>query len=270
MSYVIKASGDKERFSSDKLKRSLLDAGASNDIAEEVVRKVNRKKYDKIPTEKILNMTLKSLRKYKGVVARYDLKRAIMQLGPAGYSFEKYFAIVLRGNGYDAKDGGLLKGKNITHEVDVIAVENNKRFMVECKYHNYRGVKTRVKVPLYVYARFLDLKKYFDYPWIATNTKCTPDAINYAKGVNMRITSWTYPDKFNLRYLIESKKLYPITVLKSVSSKIKQRLFQSNVFLVKDLIEGSEKDLLKKVKGLSRDVLNGVRGEAGAVMGSGE
>ena len=265
MSYVIKADGKKEIFSSGKFKRSLLNAGASKAIVDEVVQKINYKRYDEIPTEKILNLTLKSLKKYKGVVARYDLKRAIMQLGPAGYSFEKYFAVVLRGNGYEARDGGLIKGKNITHEVDVIAIKDNKKFMIECKYHNQRGIHTRVKVPLYVYARFLDLRKYFDYPWIATNTKCTSDVINYARGVNMRITSWDFPDKLSLRYLIEKEKLYPISVLKSVGSKIKDRLFQSDIFLIKDLVENDMERLVHKAD-LSKSVLKEIVDEAKAVL----
>jgi hypothetical protein len=243
-----------------------LDAGGSKELAEKVMGVIEKKNYDEIPTEKILNIVLKSLKKNRGVVARYDLKRAIMQLGPTGFPFERFFAMVLKNYGYDVKVGSVLKGKNITHEIDVSAKGNKSSYMVECKYHNKVGIHTKVKIPLYVYARFLDLKKYFDKPWIVTNTKCTPDALNYAVGVKMKITTWNYPAKLSLREMIEGKKLYPITVLRGISVTAKEKLFEANIFLVKDLVN-MDVEKLRKRTGFSKKWLREVIEEGKDVLG---
>jgi len=265
MNYVIKADGEKERFSSNKIKRSILEAGGSRELANEIVEKIKNKKFKKVHTEKLLDFTLKSLKKDVGLVARYDLKRAIMQLGPTGFPFEKFFALILSNYGYDVSVGEILQGKKITHEIDIIA-KKQKTFMIECKYHNQVGTKTRVKVPLYVYARFLDLKKNFNSPWVATNTKCTSDVKNYARGVGMKITSWNFPEGESLKDLIVGKKLYPITVIRGIGGDVKKKLFESDIFLVKTLAE-SNLDLLRKKTGLPSKVLIKIVDEAKAIMG---
>ena len=66
--------------------------------------------------------------------------------------------------------------------------------MIECKYHNEQGKPTRLQPAMYTYARFLDLTKRLDQPWLVTNTKCSRDAKEYAKGVGLKITSWKYPE----------------------------------------------------------------------------
>ncbi|MBT4165720.1 ATPase [archaeon] len=268
MTYVIKSTGEKERFDRNKVRKSILHAGASPELVDKVLGVIDKKRYDEIPTEKILDIVLKSLARNKGIADRYDLKRAIMQLGPSGFPFERFFAMVLKNYGYDVKVGSVLKGKNITHEIDVFAKGKNGSFMVECKYHNKWGIHTKVKIPLYVYARFLDLKKYFDEPWIVTNTKCTPDALNYARGVKMKVTSWNYPKGSSLRDLIEGKKLYPISVLRGVSVRTKEKLFESDIFLVKTLVDLDIYELKKKTK-FSKRYLRRIIGEAKDVLGVG-
>jgi hypothetical protein len=44
--------------------------------------------------------------------------------------------------------------------------------MVECKFHNYLGIKCNIQIALYVYGPFLDLRdsERIDRPIIATNT----------------------------------------------------------------------------------------------------
>ena len=49
-----------------------------------------------------------------------------------------------------------LKGKCVTHEVDIIAESGSKRFLLEAKYHNVNGIKTHVDVIMYADAPFLD------------------------------------------------------------------------------------------------------------------
>jgi len=263
MIHITKASGDKEIFDKKKIQRTVLKAGASKQFASDVANKVEKKIHEGMTTKKILTATLDLLKDKPEVASRYDLKRAIMSLGPSGFPFEKFFAKVLENYGYKTKVGNFVSGKNVKHEVDIIA-EKKSVYMIECKYHNQLGIHTNLKVALYTYARFLDLKNYFDYPWLATNTKCSPDALNYAKSVNMKITTWNYPKSESLQELIERKKLYPITILNSVKGDIKERLSQININLAKSLVDYSLEELKSKT-GFSDKVLNQIIKDANQI-----
>ena len=267
MQYVIKADGSKEKFKPHKIERTVLKAGGSKQSVKQVLKEIRRRWHKNMTTREVLDITLGCLKKEPGAYERYDLKRAIMQLGPTGYPFEKFFALILKNHGYDVKINQMFRGKVVRHEIDVVAkdIKTKKRYMVEAKYHNSMGIHTKVKIPLYVYARFLDIKNNFDFPWLVTNTKCTPDALNYAKGVNMRVTSWNYPKDESLQKLIEKKNLYPITVLKNISKHVKERLFEGNVLLVRNLVEYNLSELKRRTH-LPTDILKKMISEAQAVL----
>ena len=77
--YVIKQSGKKEKFKPEKIHRTLLRAGASEETANEIVRKVKSQIHDGVTTRVILQLALNLLKKQDPITgARYDLKRAIM------------------------------------------------------------------------------------------------------------------------------------------------------------------------------------------------
>jgi hypothetical protein len=233
---IIKASGETENFNSSKIYKTLIEAGASRGLAQEIADAVRKSAREGITTHKILEIVLNKLKNNPGVRARYDLKRAIMSLGPTGFPFERYFADILQEYGYSVEVGNHIKGKRIIHEVDISAKDNkNKKFMIECKYHNEPGKPTKLHPALYTYARFLDLGKKFDQAWLVTNTKCSKDAKQYALGVGLKITSWKYPEKESLLKLIMNKKLYPITILKSLDDKTKKKLFDMDIVLAKNI-----------------------------------
>ena len=262
--YVIKSTGEKEAFNPGKIMRTLLRAGASKETANEIIRKVRSNAYNGIPTREILNSALDMLKgSNPGVCARYDLKRAILNLGPTGFPFEKFFAEVLKNYGYGVQTDRIIKGKLISHEIDVVA-KKDRTYMVECKYHNAPGIYTDVKVALYVYARFLDLRDKFDVPWLATDTNFSRSVIRYAEGVGMKLTSWKYPKKESLSEMITQKKLYPITVLKSVNNPIKIKLSQAGIMLTKNLID-IEINKLKRVTGLPINTLQKIVQEAKSI-----
>ena len=145
--------------------------------------------------------------------------------------------MVLEFYGYKTSVSNKLKGKRIIEEVDIIAIKD-KKWMIECKYHNEPGIITRLHPALYTYARFLDLEKHNFYaPWLVTNTKCSEDAIEYAKGVNLKITSWKYPHNEGLQDLIMEKNLYPVTILKSVSTEIFNKLYSARITVAIDLLD---------------------------------
>jgi hypothetical protein len=233
---VIKASGDVEEFSEKKIYSTVREAGGSKKIARESIREVRRIYFEGITTYKILIHLVKFLRKEPGVSERYDLKRAIMSLGPSGFPFEDFFARLLEYHGYEAHASNKLQGKKIIHEVDIVA-KKTKKWMIECKYHNEAGTITRLKPAMYTYARFLDLSRQnFDQGWLVTNTKCSKDARDYSKGVGLRITGWNYPRGNSLLDMIEKKRVYPITILKSLSGEVKDELYRLKILIANDLL----------------------------------
>ena len=242
---VIKNSGDKEKFDSKKIYNTILSAGGSRKIAKETISLAKKKFKENATTKEILEFVLNNLKKEPGLKQRYDLKRAIMSLGPTGFPFEQFFAKLLENYGYKTKTDQKLRGKKIIQEVDIVATKD-KKYMVECKYHNDLGTITRLHPAMYTYARFLDLNKYsFDEPWLVTNTKCSWDAINYASGVNLKITSWNFPKNDSLQKLIQDKNLYPVTILIGVDEEIKKSLFGAGFIVLKDL-EGKSVNEIKQ------------------------
>jgi len=246
--YVIKYSGEKEEFKPEKVKRTLLRAGAPEELAEEIIEEVKTRVYEGMTTKEIYNMVIGLLKKAKPVQIKYGLKGAIMQLGPAGYAFENYIAEILKGYGYKTELRSEMKGKCVTHEIDIIARKDGKTCMIECKYHNSLGTFTKLKETLYTYARFLDLKNLFDQVWLVSNTKVSLEGIRYADCVGMKIISWRYPENGSLERLIESKKLYPITILPSVDNHVLEKFFHANIMLVKDLLKYDFKQLQRKTR----------------------
>lgn len=245
---ILKFSGELKPFLPKKIYHSVKDAGGSPKLAREAVKEVKSKYKKGFSTKDVLDILIKFLKKEPGVAEKYDLKRAIMSLGPTGFPFEKFFAKVLKFYGFKTKIGKHLKGKAITHEIDIIA-EKNKKFMIECKYHNQSGTITRLHPAMYTYARFLDIKKHgFDKPWLVTNTRCSLDARKYAKSVGVKITSWKYPKDQSIQKLIERKKLYPITILKSINEEIKEKLFHHNIIILKDFEKIAPKEIMLKIK----------------------
>jgi len=260
---IVKASGERVKFRKNKIIKSAIQAGASRELAKRVANKVKNKIHDGTDTEKILELTLKYLREEPDVALRYDLKRAIMNLGPSGFPFEEYFSQILRNYGYETKRGVHVMGNMVPQEIDVVAIKE-KTSMIETKYHNSRGIRTDTKVAMYTYARFLDVKnnpKYkFSDAWLVTNTHCTHRARRYSEGVGTKIISWSYPKKGNLQELIEEKGLYPITIFRCISEDVKHKLFDANIVLAKDLIRQNISKLVKET-GLNVKVLDKIISE---------
>ncbi len=269
MTNVIKANGEKEPFSEDKLRASIKRAGIPQSIQDKVIKHVESKLYEDIPTAEVY----KHLTEYLGrdqshFKAKYSLKQAIMDLGPTGYPFEDFVSEILKAKGYTTEVRSILTGKCVSHEIDVIAEKpNSEKILVEAKFHNASGIRTDVHVSLYTKARFDDLKeKYkFDRAWIFTNTKITPDALTYALCVNMGVVSWSYPQNESLRDLIETLQLYPITMLTSLSEPQKQILLDNHIVLIKNICKNKDSlDLL----GVQTDKINSIIKEAQLVCGS--
>jgi len=264
---ITKASGEKEPFIRKKYEESLKRAGLTVAEVREVSNQLYQDLYPEIPSEKIYFKTQRVLlKRNKLFAAKYSLKRAIMQLGPSGYFFERYMAAVLAEYGYLAKFNQFLLGKCVEHEVDAVAEKDGKKYMIECKYHNTPGNKSDVKVALYVYARFLDLKEVqgFDEAVLLTNTPCTSEAIKYSRCAGLKIISWRYPAGEGLEHYIENKKLYPVTVLTIMNNYLNRRFREESVILAKDLLKFTPQSLAKKF-GMKETLARKLIGEAAAL-----
>ncbi len=240
MIQVIKANGDKEEFSEEKMRDSIRRAGIPRDLQEYVLSHIKERLFDGIKTAELYSHVMEFLNKQEPFAkAKYSLKHAIMALGPTGYPFEDFIAQIVRTDGYDAQVRTILQGSCINHEVDVIAESRNRenKIMVEAKYHNLPGNKTNVHVALYTKARFDDVKERYGFSqaWLVTNTKVTSDAIAYAECMGMKITSWSYPDGESLREIIERSGLSPITSLSTLSQRNKEDLARKNIILSRDI-----------------------------------
>ncbi|OGG08280.1 hypothetical protein A3D05_03890 [Candidatus Gottesmanbacteria bacterium RIFCSPHIGHO2_02_FULL_40_24] len=244
---VIKSGGQRENFSTDKLRRSIKRAGIPDELQDQVVDHIKSVLHPDIPTTEIYKHILEYLgsSSYPHSRIRYSLKKAIMELGPTGFPFEKFIAAILNRNGYKVETDVILRGLCVSHEIDVLAQKDNKQIMIECKFHNNMGVRTDVRVALYVMARFQDLTagwvnktntSRFHEVWLVTNTKCSIDAIAYAQCMGMKIVSWGYPEEGNLQELVEKEKLHPVTCLSSLTAHQKKILLDNNIVLAKDIL----------------------------------
>lgn len=261
---VIKINGEKEPFSALKIERTCLRAGASPQHAKTIALEVKKQIYPGISTKEIYKLTLRLLRKHPGLEQRYSLKQAIMRLGPHGFAFEYFVAALLKEHGFKTQVDVSVHGKCVPQEIDIVA-EKERKYMIECKYHNQLGSYTDLKAMMYTYARFLDVKNKFDEGWLFCNTNCSSHALEYAKCVKLKVTSWQYPEKESLASLIHTKNLFPITILKSVDFAVKERFFQENILFVKNIVSMDVK-LLRKKTGFSENALNKILKEAQTIL----
>lgn len=254
---ITKAGGEQEVFDSNKLRQSLQKAGATQSHTEEIIRNIG----DSLREEKVVRSThniytnaFKLLKKLENqpVAARYSLRRALADLGPSGFPFEKFVGEIFSAKGYEVKIGREVKGKCATHEVDIIA-QNHEKFIVgETKFHNKFRTRPDLKVALYVNSRFHDIQDSLFLGkkpqtkiegWLITNTKFTKHAIDYSLCAGMRPVSWGYPEGESLRDMIEESGLHPLTALTTLSRKRKHALLKQGVVLCRSVEKEKDKFL---------------------------
>lgn len=243
---IIKSSGEKVKFSLDKLKASLKRIGTDQKTVNQIINKVRDELYQGISTKEIYNRAFALLKKKKSYLAsKYKLKKAIYELGPTGFPFERFISAILQYSGYETEVNKILQGKCVTHEIDIIAKKNSETTIIECKFHNEEGINCNVKIPLYINSRYNDVKTYWNTNnkitkltngWVVTNTRFTTDAIQFGKCANLYLLSWDYPKNDGLKDRIDRLGLYPITVSTLLSNREKQFLLSRDVVLCRELI----------------------------------
>lgn len=273
---ITKSDGTKQLFEEEKLVNSLTRAGASDQAIDDIVEQVEQNMKDGMTTKEIYNFAFSLLKKHSVRIAvKYSVRRALAELGPDGFPFEKFVARVFHTWGYETLTDQHVMGACIEHEMDVVAWKGDVLAMVEAKFHNEFGLKSDVKVALYVKARFDDIQgNIFDYGgmkrklterWIFTNTKFTDQAIEYGKCNNLRLVGWNYPTSGSLHSIIEENKLHPVTCITALSHQQKKDLIGRNILTCSDIVK--RKEILKEIGIRDENEVERIVAEAQVVMG---
>ncbi len=245
---IKKASGDEEPFSTEKLERSLKNAGANNETILKIVANLKDWIYPGVTTKKIYSRAFSILHRERNFTAiRYKLKQAIFELGPTGYPFESLIGQLFKQQGFSTEVGVVVNGHCITHEMDVIATKDTIQHLVECKYHKEQGKQVSIQVPLYVRSRVDDiirkrqeLHEYHGFSfsgWVITNTRFSLDSIQYGKCCGLSLLAWDYPIGNGLKEVIKKFNIYPITILTNLTRKEKQYLLDQGIVTCTQLLE---------------------------------
>ncbi|MFB6342646.1 restriction endonuclease [Saccharicrinis sp. FJH62] len=243
---IKKASGEEEFFHVEKLKKSLHNAGASDATIENIAKEISDYIFPGITTKQIYQRAFSLLKRERSAASvRYKLKKAIFELGPSGYPFEDLIGQIFARQGYETEVGIVVDGRCITHEMDVIATKDGMQHLMECKYHKDQGKQVSIQVPLYVRSRVDDIIKKREtlqaysgltfQGWVVTNTRFSSDSIQYSKCSGLNLLAWDYPYGNSLKELIERLKIYPVTILHSLTLKEKQLLLEKDIVTCEQL-----------------------------------
>lgn len=258
--YVIKFNGEKEPFSPKKVYRAARRVGADKETAREIAKKIEKEVYPGIKTAEISQEVRKLLRREKPKAAlRFNLKKAIKKLGPTGFPFEKYIGAVFSEMGFKVRLNQIIPGLCCEYEIDFTAQKGNLLYVVECKYRNLPRSKVESDISLANYARFLDIKngnffnqnsfrKFKTKSLLVTNNKFTSKAIKYSRCVGVELLGWSYPRSRGLEYLIDSSRLYPITILPSLNRELAEIFALKKIILIQDILKIGIKNLARRTK----------------------
>jgi len=245
---VKKFSGELVAFDLDRLKGSLSKSGASPDVVDEVWEAMKPMVYDGISTRDLYKLAFRLLkREANSLAARYSLKRALKDLGPAGYYFEQWVAKLFGHAHYQTITGQLLAGNAVTHEVDVVAQKGDELLLVECKFRNTEDAKITVTTPMYFLSRVKDFEglgfsffgrqMQFTAGWLVTNAYMTSDSIRFAQYYGLNLLSWDYPAESSIKRRVDNAGLYPLTCLTTINKAEKDQLLKQGCILVKDILD---------------------------------
>ena len=231
--------------------------GATRKIAEKVVRRVEVNIYEGIETKKILQMIFRYLSKYRPSVKYQICLRNSLSLMRAKPDFERFIQILLSEHDYKVAPNQIVRGKCVEHEIDAVAEKDGKTYIVEIKHHFKYHTLTGLDESRIARAVFEDITEGFklglnnlkvDRAMIVCNTKFSLHAKRYAECRGIRKIGWSSPPNHGLQNLIEEKKLYPISCLKGLDTRTKEKLASAGILLMKQLITTNPEEIRRQVK----------------------
>lgn len=270
---IVKADGTEELWDAEKLIESLERAGAKKKVIDDIVEHIEEVLLEGMTTTDIYKHAYAMLKEKTDYVTtfRYSLRRAIAELGPSGFPFEKFVGEVFRMKGYKVSVGMKISGKYISHEVDIVAENEEEIVTAELKFHNKIKFKTDVKVLMYVKSRFDDIENAGFYgskkksPYVITNTKFSDNAVRFGNGYGLGMIGWNYPrDGGNLHDLVVEVGVHPLTCLSTLSTKQKNYFLEKGYILCRELME-NDYELLNENTLISKDKIHEIKEEIRAV-----
>lgn len=257
--YVFNSQGEKEPFSFNKVYQSAKRVGASDVLAEEIARKIEKEIFSGIKTSEIFKKVERLLsRKAPQPALKFSLKKAIAKLGPTGFIFERYIGEIFSRLGFEIKYNQNVSAFCCHHyEIDLVAKKDKFIYIIECKYRGSIAGKVHCDVALANYARFLDIKKgeFLNgfkgmklKSLIITNARFTDKAVDYSECVGVELLGWKHPRNKGLESLIEDYHFYPITILPSLSRSLADIFVKKNIILTCDILRIDIKKFARKAK----------------------
>lgn len=245
---VKKYSGEFVEFDVNRLKASLAKSGATPAVVNEIWESMKPFLFEGMSTRLLYKIAFRLLKKEAdSFAARYSLKKALRDLGPAGYYFEKWVGRLFEYAGYKTVTGQLLAGNAVSHEVDVVAQNDTEMLLIECKFRNTVDARISVTTPMYFLSRINDLQnlafaffgneRKFTAGWLVTNAYMTTDSIRFADYYNVNLLAWDYPRETSIKRRVDHAGLYPVTCLTTLTKAEKDKLLEHGCLLVKDILD---------------------------------
>lgn len=259
---VIKTHGERVDYDERKVRESIKRTGASAPIVDHVMAALKGRLRDGMTTIELYRIVFEELKKASICYAcRYNLRTAILKMGPAGFRFEKYVAAVLRAYKFDARvPDREIEGSCVSHEVDVVAEKEGRRMFIEAKFRNDFKHNVNLKDTMATWSRFIDLVDgaavgkcdHFDEAWIVTNAKFSDRALKFGVCKGIHMIGWSYPHERSLAGMVDYTSLYPITVLADLPEDELERFAEARMMLCREVAEHDPDEIAERV-GLSLD-----------------
>ncbi len=275
---VIKRNSGEEIFSPEKLCASLHLIGAGKQLSRSVCKLIEQSLVSEVSTDEIFRLTRDFLyERNPSLAALYALERGLSALGPSGFAFEQFVAAIFYEMGYEVQTNVYIPGEAVTHEIDVWAKKGNVIFLSEAKYKNDFKLKTHIDKVMYADARLQDIRRrahrdgdtYEYHMWVITNTRFTDNAILYAKHRDIQLVGWNYPHDINLMSIVYEKRLFPVTVLPSITKYALKQMSRMDLILVRYLKDFSAAELKRRFQ-LSSKLAHKLHAEIQHILGESE
>jgi hypothetical protein len=272
---VEKFDGRREPFDRRKLLWSAQHMGASQDIAEEAVRVVEKQVYNGITTLQLARLLQRALQRLP-TLARYavNLRVALAQINPYP-DFEIYIRELFRRAGYRVQPGGVVRGRCTEHEIDGVLEAQGQTLILEVKHHEDYHTETNLDVVRIAQALLEDLQEGAASgisPFsptgsvIASNTKLSPQATQYAECRGLRFLGWFTPPHENLNTLLLRHTCYPVTIIRALYPREYVSLSKGGIVVLEDLVRQSVGELHRATH-LPNDRLALLRARAQDILG---
>jgi HJR/Mrr/RecB family endonuclease len=237
--------------------------GANIHVANEVAERIERRLYENISTQIILELIFQLMNEYKPAVGYlFDLRKGISLMEPKP-EFETFVRVLLSHSGFEVTPNQILRGKCGEHEVDGIAKKDGVTYFVEAKHHLSYHALTGLDESRIAQAVLEDATDGFmlgitelkiDRAMIVTNTKYSEHAIQYGTCKSILQIGWISPQYLGIKDMVEKSKLYPLSCLRGLSGETRIKLVNSGIVLIKQLLNQDLSTIAAKT-GLPKEVI---------------